>query len=68
VEFSYVPSGILFWRHKSKTDLRQPEEGLPRDDHTWRRKLLGEDPACQGIECQGQLASMLRTLPGVSDF
>ena len=30
--------------HKSKTDLRQPEEGLPRDDHTWRRKLLGEAP------------------------
>ena len=31
-------------------------------------KLLGEDFTCQGIECQGQLASMLRPLEGVSDF
>ena len=31
-------------------------------------KLLGEDLTYQGIECQGQLASMLRALEGVSDF
>jgi hypothetical protein len=38
------------------------------EEYERRRKLLGEDPACQCIECQGQLASMLRTLPGISDF
>ena len=31
-------------------------------------RLLGEDLTRQGIECQGQFASMLRPLEGVSDF
>ncbi len=33
-----------------------------------RIRLLGEDLTRQGIECQGQFASMLRPLEGVSDF
>ena len=33
-----------------------------------RRENRGEDLTYQGIECQGQLASMLRPLEGVSGF
>ncbi len=45
-----------------------PRLGANADVEVRVAPLLGEHLTCQGIECQGQFASMLRALPGVSNF